>query len=256
MSALPTPNNSPAKIIITGGPNKGEYCIQHIYNHQIVLNNFEFDHGATGVVTVYVRPTNHVYSRALEVKDCEISLRKTGELLLKYEHEENDPSKLKLKNGKPVISSDKRVFEINKYSSSHNIDGFIHHLQNFPNETVILANQGDDKQCLSALINFKHGSKDNYAAYIAIFKLHKLPKNSLSMVIETAFLVSETDFRYENFIDSDNDKSKPLYVVLRNVLARRKPFEGKAKKNSKKSFKRAKKAKKLAKLEAETKKPS
>ena len=57
----------------------------------------------------------------------------TGELIIKYEHNEDNPSKEKSdQNGAPVISSDKRIFLPTKYNASKNIPAFIDDLNNFP----------------------------------------------------------------------------------------------------------------------------
>lgn len=66
------------------------------------------------------------------------------------------------------------------------------------------------------------------------------------MFCETAFVVTDDDFRAKKLIAPD-DTSKPFLVLLKNILSGRKPFEGKAKKAAKKSYKKKKKAKMKAK---------
>ncbi|SQH74203.1 conserved protein of unknown function [Shewanella benthica] len=78
--------------------------------------------------------------------------------------------------------------------------------------------------------------------YIVIFKLHKINASEISMVVETGFVIDEADFRYHLLTDKKNkDRWKPFTVLLKNVFSGRAPFEGKAKKNSKKAYKKKKK---------------
>jgi len=61
------------------------------------------------------------------------------------------------------------------------------------------------------------------------------------MLIETAFVVQTNDNRAERLTETKfKDDRKPFLVLLRNVLAGRLPFEGKAKKAAKKAYKRKK----------------
>jgi hypothetical protein len=57
------------------------------------------------------------------------------------------------------------------------------------------------------------------------------------MVIETAFLVDGDDFRVKNLKGKD---AKPFLIAVRNVFAKRPPFQGPALSRSKKSYKKKK----------------
>jgi 23S rRNA U2552 (ribose-2'-O)-methylase RlmE/FtsJ len=77
--------------------------------------------------------------------------------------------------------------------------------------------------------------------YVVLFKLHRLSARDLSMVIETAFLVDEDDFRVKLLQGRD---TKPFLVAVRNVFAKRPPFQGPALRKSKKNYKKKKQTQK------------
>lgn len=228
---------SDIKIVEDG--REASYSLEHLWDLVVTIPNFHFEDGRTDTVEVFVRPTNHVYSRALKPEEDREILRQTGRLIIRYEHHEDAPNKIKKgDDGNPVVSSDARAFCEEKYQSSLNIPDFVDALEAGPAKLCVLANRDDDRSCLTALFEFVHGPQQK-ECFVVIFKLHKLSARQLSMVIETAFLIDGDDFRVHllNF----KDKGKPFFVIANNVFANRKPFEGKAKKRAKKSYKKAKK---------------
>ena len=216
------------------------HSLEHLQDLTIEISAFNFENGVTDDVEIHVRPTNHVYSRKFEHDtDNYANLSATGELIIKYEHYENNPSRVKLDlNQAPIISTDKRVFCPTKYNASKNIPAFIEDLNNFPNKFCVLANSGDDRTCLTGVFEFPEGNTNNNC-YIVLFKLHRINTRELSMVIETAFIVEKTDFRA---VKIENDTGgKPFLVIVKNIFAKRRPFVGPDKKRSKKKYKKNKK---------------
>ena len=98
----------------------------------------------------------------------------------------------------------------------------------------VLANSGDARSCLSALwVLPSPYEQDDF--YIVIFKLTKINGKEINMLIETAFVVDADDFRVKKLTSKQNKQDqKPFLVILRNVLAGRKPFDSPKKTKSKK----------------------
>lgn len=117
------PSNNMDTITINVAGEQQDYCLMHIYNLQITIPNFAFEDGRIDTVTIHVRPTNHVYSRALEKqKDDMDKLKKSGHLLLKYEHIPSDPTQ---ETPNKTLSSDIRVFCPEKYQASLLLTDFV-----------------------------------------------------------------------------------------------------------------------------------
>ena len=208
----------------------------HLENLSIEINDFQLENGSTNTVTVHMRPTNHLYSRRFDpASDNEAILKKTGELLLRFEHE--DGNYQAVKRGTPVVSTEKRVFCDKKYAQSKLFPAFVESLKARLSTICVLANSGDARSCLSALWVLPSPYKqDDF--YIVIFKLTKLNGKEINMLIETAFVVAEDDFRVKKLTDKRNRQDqKPFLVILRNVLAGRKPFDS-PKQNKKPKTKR------------------
>lgn len=228
---------SDIKIVEDG--REASYSLEHLWDLIVTIPNFHFEDGRTDTVEVFVRPTNHVYSRALKPDEDRQVLEQSGRLIIRYEHYEGSPNKIrKGDDGNPVVSSDVRAFCEEKYESSLNIPTFATALESSPSKLCVLANRDDDRSCLTALFEFDHGPQEK-ECFVVIFKLHKLNACQLSMIIETAFLIEPDNFRI-GLLSSGHD-SKPFYVVAKNVFANRRPFEGKVLKKAKKSYKKAKK---------------
>lgn len=217
------------------------FPLDHLFNHVVQVEDFKFEDQRIEKISIEVRPTNHVYSRALENSDHELQLSYSGHLLIKYEHYEDRPHIAKLdRDGCKIISSDKRVFCRDKYLSSQNIPLFVESLQESYSSLCVLANKGDDRTCLTGFFEFQHGESEKHC-YVVLFKLHRLSARDLSMVIETAFLVDEDDFRVKLLQGRD---TKPFLVAVRNVFAKRPPFQGPALRKSKKNYKKKKQTQK------------
>lgn len=215
------------------------HSLDHLFDNAVIISDFRFEDGRVEEITISIRPTNHVYSRAVEEYEDLESLKQTGSLLYKYEHEEGNPHKPKLdSHGNKIVSTDIRAFCLDKYLSSHNIPTFIEALQRSPAQICVRANRADERTCLTGLFEFEHGPEEKHC-YVVLFKLHKLSVKHLSMIIETAFMVDADDFRVNSLKSSD---AKPFLVVLKNVFAKRQPFQGQEVRRSKKRYKKEKKA--------------
>jgi hypothetical protein len=67
------------------------------------------------------------------------------------------------------------------------------------------------------------------------------------MVVETAFVVQQDDFRVRLLIDNKHkDKRRAFITLLKNIFAGREPFESPNKKRLSKAHKKKKKQKKIA----------
>jgi hypothetical protein len=231
--------NSSITLKIDG--NSRTYTLEHLFDHVITIDGFKFEDNRVEPISIAVRPTNHVYSRAIEPTDDYHNITESGSLIQKYQHLENNPHVSKLDNlGQRIISSDVRVFCEDKYKSSLNLPLFVENLQSSSSQFCVMANKGDERTCLTGLFEFQYGASDKHC-YVVLFKLHRLTPRDLSMVIETAFLVDEGDFRSKLL---KGDDTKPFLVTVKNVFAKRSPFQGKALLKSKKRYKKAKKEKK------------
>lgn len=199
------------------------FPLDHLFNHVVQVEDFKFEDQRIEKISIEVRPTNHVYSRALENSDHELQLSYSGHLLIKYEHYEDRPHIAKLdRDGCKIISSDKRVFCRDKYLSSQNIPLFVESLQESYSSLCVLANKGDDRTCLTGFFEFQHGESEKHC-YVVLFKLHRLSARDLSMVIETAFLVDEDDFRVKLLQGRD---TKPFWLQLETFSPRGHLFKG------------------------------
>ena len=225
-------------IVLTKNGGEERFPLKHLENHFIVIPEFLLESNQTVDLKVYIRPTNHLYSRKPEIGvDNLAGFSATGELLLRYEHAEGNYQAEK----KDQINSEKRIFCPKKYEQSIMFPRFAQFLQQNPSQPCISPNPGDRRTCLSALVKLPEPWNDN-DLYLVIFKLHKVNIREINMLIETAFVVQSNDTRAERLTANKyrNDR-KPFLVLLRNVLAGRLPFEGKAKAAAKKAYKKKKK---------------
>lgn len=105
--------------------NGDAYSLKHLGGLRVDIAAFKFEDQRVDSVSVIVRPTNHVYSRAVKENDCLYSFKASGHLLLKYEHHRDDPHAVKLRNGKPDVDSERRIFCQEKYQASKRLPDFI-----------------------------------------------------------------------------------------------------------------------------------
>ena len=219
-------------VFLTGSGVK-RLGLGHLENLSIEIEDFQLENGSTTSVTVHMRPTNHLYSRRFDPSsDNEVELKKTGELLLRFEHD--DGNYQAVKRGTPILSTEKRVFCDKKYAQSKLFPAFVESLKKRLSTVCVLANSGDARSCLSALwVLPSPYEQDDF--YIVIFKLTKINGKEINMLIETAFVVDADDFRVKKLTSKQNKQDqKPYLVILRNVLAGRKPFDSPKKTKSKK----------------------
>lgn len=121
-------------VFLTGSGVK-RLGLGHLENLSIEIEDFQLENGSTTSVTVHMRPTNHLYSRRFDPSsDNEVELKKTGELLLRFEHD--DGNYQAVKRGTPILSTEKRVFCDKKYAQSKLFPAFVESLKNAFQQSV------------------------------------------------------------------------------------------------------------------------
>ena len=236
---MSTQNNLDDLIIVLNGKSVTK-SLTHLENLKILIVDFISESNNKNDVTINIRPTNHVYSRSFDKgTDNREKLQRTGELLLKFEHQPDNPERLILDgNGNKKLSSDVRVFCDEKYESSKLLPVFKTMLETNIRTACVIANLGDNKTCLSALLELPaHYGPD--LRYVVFFKFHKVSATEISMIIETAFIVALNHFKIKQLENEEDQKS--LQAIIKNILAGRFPFEGKSRTKSKKKYKKLKK---------------
>lgn len=211
------------------------YPISHLCNLNIELS-IEFSNGDERAINVHMRPTNHLYSRKAEAADYaqKSTLDNAGAWLRSYVHRSGnyqavDTANLQLK--------EERVFCYQKWEQSTLFPEFVSYVTKHPSQLSVLANPGDDKTCLSALVTVP-GELDK--VYLVFFSLHKVNSKEVNMLIESAFLVlKEESEKAKKLLKPKEGDSLPFIIIIKNVLEGRKAFE--TLKRSKKSYKRKKK---------------
>lgn len=218
------------------------YDLTHLKDKGFVIDEFETESKHLIKLNINIVPTNHLYSRAFDQdKDSIQALDQTGELLRRYEHYSNN---YRAVTQERTLSNELRVFCNDKYTENRSFfPSFIDFLKSNLHNICVLphSKKGDHRKTLTGLLSVEKGKN-----YIVLFTLHKTNNKNINMFCETAFVVTDDDFRAKKLIAPD-DTSKPFLVLLKNILSGRKPFEGKAKKAAKKSYKKKKKAKMKAK---------
>lgn len=215
-----------------------EFNIDHLKDLQLALSIL-FDNGDERTITVHMRPTNHLFSRAVAEEDWSkrSTLEGKGAWLKSYVH--NDGNYQKIKNTPPALK-EHRIFCEDKWSDSFFFPSFVQLLETKPAQTTVLANAGNVKTCLSGIIEVENRPDD---VYLVFFTLHKLNSKEVNMLIESAYCVSKTEHDKAKKLLSNKGDKKPFIVVLKNVLEGRLPMESKKKskrtnkmrKNNKKS---------------------
>jgi hypothetical protein len=211
------------------------YPISHLCNLNIELS-IEFSNGDERAINVHMRPTNHLYSRKAESEDYaqKNTLDSVGAWLRSYVHrlgnyQAVDTANLQLK--------EERVFCYQKWEQSKHFPLFVEHVSSSPSQVSVLANPGDDKTCLSALISLEN---EEDKVYLVFFHLHKVNSKEINMLIESAFLVlKEESKKAQKLIKPKDKEGMPFILIVKNVLEGRKPFENLKRSGS--SYKRKKK---------------
>jgi hypothetical protein len=221
-----------------------KYDLSHLKNSSLNIEGVKLENGLENNVKINVLPTNHVYSTDLKLtgKDKKDALRKSGHLLISYKHDDRDISKLTLHEGEPTIKEHRR-FDNARYQQSFHLIAFIKQLEKRCNQKCILANGGDDQNCLSGLFFIPNTD----SAYLVIFRLKKIKALEINMIIETAYIEKiKDDHRLQKLHEpktrQESNKLKPFTTLVINTLAGRAPFEGKY--NDKRNRRRKKPKKK------------
>lgn len=194
------------------------YSLSHLDGLIIHFEDFELESKQIVPVSIHVRPTNHLYTRKFEPRIDSIT---SPRLITRYDHYEGNFQAVK----EPlIISTEKRIFCDEKYQANMRLPEFIQHVR-ANNPKCILANRGDTRTCLSALIEAQQESSDQSLYYLVMFRLHKVNSKNINMLIETAFMVNADDHRAKRITNSQEADKKPFAILVRNVLANREPFE-------------------------------
>jgi hypothetical protein len=224
-------------VIFTEDSAVKQYSLSHLEGLSIHFEEFELESKQVIPVAIHVRPTNHLYTRRFVPNSDSIA---SSRLLTRYEHHDGNFQAVK---EPPTISTEKRIFCDEKYEANKRLPDFIKHAQE-NNPKCILANRGDTRTCLSALIEVQQDNNGQILYYLVMFKLHRVNRKNINMLVETAFIVNADDQRAKRIKDGQEADKKPFKVLVRNILAKREPFEiRKLTTSRKKKFKAKKKEK-------------
>lgn len=221
-------NNDFNDLVVDGVP----YSIAHLKDHKISIDVL-FDNGDTREITVHMRPTNHLFSRQLTAADEQSRgvLIANGHWLTSYVHHDGNYQQVK---GQPPTVKEHRIFCLSKFQDSFYFTDFVSLLRTNPRNITVLANAGDDRTCLSGILNIA-GMADT--AYLVFFTLSKINSKEANMLIESAFCVDSTgNSKAQKLVNTKiGNDAKPFVMVLKNVMEGRKPMDGakKGKKNRK-----------------------
>tara|TARA_R110001583_G_scaffold146766_3_gene298790 strand:- start:339 stop:1127 length:789 start_codon:yes stop_codon:yes gene_type:complete len=224
-------------VVFTESGVAKQYSLSHLEGLSIHFEEFELESKQVVPVSIHVRPTNHLYTRRFEPNSDSIA---SSRLITRYEHHDGNFQAIK---EPPTISTEKRIFCDEKYEANKRLPDFIKHAQE-NNPKCMLANRGDTRTCLSALIEVQQNNNGQILYYLVMFKLHRVNSKSINMLVETAFIVNADDQRAKRIKDGQESDKKPFKVLVRNILAKREPFEiRKLTTSRKKKFKAKKKEK-------------
>ncbi|MCM2529698.1 hypothetical protein NDN17_14430 [Shewanella algae] len=198
-----------------------EYPIEHLKGLQLILTVI-FGNKDSRDIEINVRPTNHLYSRAVVNEDHsnKESLVNSGHWLVSYEHSLGNYQNVK----NPQKVKENRIFCTSKWEQSHLLPTFINLIKQNPKEITVLANDGDTKTCMSAILNIEDQPDE---IYVVFFILTKVNSKELNMLIESGYCLRKDDNRKAPRILSKNKHvdRKPFIVVVKNVMEGRLPFE-------------------------------
>lgn len=186
-----------------------DFDIAHLKDLKIVLD-VTFGNSETRPITVHMRPTNHLFSRAVEVADLnqEALLESKGYWLKSYVHYEGNYQQIK---DTPPKLKENRIFCKTKWLDSFYFPSFVELLQEQPVNTTVLANKGDDKTCLSGILEIEDKPDE---VYLAFFTLTKVNSKEVNMLIASAYCVSKQDHeKAKRLISSDREDKKPFIIT-------------------------------------------
>jgi len=224
-------------VVFTESGAVQQYSLSHLEDLSIHFEEFELESKQIVPVSIHVRPTNHLYTRKFESNSDSIT---SPRLITRYEHHDGNFQAVK---EPPTISTEKRIFCDEKYEANKRLPDFIKHVQE-NNLKCMLANRGDTRTCLSALIEAQQENNDQNLYYLVMFKLHRVDSKTINMMVETAFIVNADDHRAKRIKNGPEADKKPFKILVRNILAKREPFAiRKLTTSMKKKFKAKKKEK-------------
>lgn len=206
-------------IDVTTGQQK-RLDLSHLKNMSFAIKDFRCEHGHIADVEIDVRPTNHVYSRSLTDGELIESLEDHGLLLRRFKHKPGDPYTLERISGKPQLL-ELRVFCCDKYASSLLLPDFFKYLSQNVGIKSMLANSGDKRTGLTLMVEPENRPSD---VLLIFFRLSKVNRGKLIMMIETAYFESKEHYRAKKLLEG-KDGLKPFKVLVKNVVAGRMPFD-------------------------------
>ncbi len=213
----------------------GVFEIGHLKDLSIVFEVL-FNNGDTRPITVHMRPTNHLFSRAVTEDDWpnRATLDASGLWLKSYVHHEGNYQRIK---DDPRVIKEHRIFCEEKWTDSFFFPEFVELLTKEPSKTTVLANAGDSKTCLSGILELDDRPDE---VYLVFFTLTKVNSKEVNMLISSAYCVQRLEHdKAKRLLAPKRDEVKPFIVVLKNVLEGRKPLEGQ--KQSRRAHRRKKK---------------
>ncbi|MCG7556257.1 hypothetical protein [Pseudoalteromonas sp. Of11M-6] len=211
-----------------------EYKIDHLKDLSLIID-MDCQNGDTRPITVHMRPTNHLFSREVtdDDKANRAKLEGSGHWLNSYIHHEGNYQQVKT----PPKIKESRIFCKEKWEYSFLFPKFVALIEETPSHVTVLANAGDDKTCLSGILEIEDRPEE---VYLVFFVLTKINSKEASMLIESAYCVDpNVNSKAKKLINPARDDSKPFVIALRNVMEGRKPLE--SKKQNSRAHKRRKK---------------
>lgn len=199
------------------------YCISHLKDLSIILN-VTFENGDTRPITVHMRPTNHLFSREVTTDDeaNQVALESLGYWLKSYVHHEGNYQQVK---GPPLKLKESRIFCYEKWTDSFLFPEFVGLLNQQPTQITVLANAGDDKTCLSGILEL---SERPGMVYLVFFSFTKVNSKEVNMLVESAYCVCRlTNRKAKKLLEPNQhrDEARPFIIALKNVMEGRKPLE-------------------------------
>lgn len=213
----------------------GTFEITHLKDLSVRLS-ITFDNGDERLITVHIRPTNHLFSRKPEDEDwlnrADLTSKKLW-LTSYVHHEANFQQTIE-----PLKVKEHRVFCEEKWNESFYLPEFARLIEENPSQTTVLANEGDEKTCLSGIMEIDDRPDE---VYLVFFSLKKVNSKEVNMLIESGYCVSKQEHgKAKRLISSDRSGKKPFLIVIRNIQEGRFPLESKTVKKRKNSQRKGK----------------
>jgi hypothetical protein len=215
-----------------------ERSISHLKNLSVLID-VQFSNGDTRTIRIHMRPTNHLFSREETAADKanRPALASQGYLLTSYVHCEGNFQQLK---GTSPAIKEHRIFCEMKWADSFYFPQFVELIQTVPIHVTVLANPGDEKTCLSGILDLADKPDD---VYLVFFTLTKTNSREVNMLIESAYCVNKATHHKAQKLLTNGGDVKPFIVALKNVMEGRKPMEGLKQSNRAHKMKKIKRAK-------------